>query len=85
MSETSERATRPMRSRPARVALLIALLATGLGCSLPPPLSVGPTAGPRSYDRASGRPSFYDRYREEQHRHKVEKELRDIKRNTQRK
>jgi len=41
-------------------------------------------SGPRSTASSSDRTSFYDRYREEQHRRKVEKELRDIKRNTQR-
>ena len=70
---------------PLEVALLLSLLiTTSLGCSLTPRLPAIPSSGPRAYSSGADRPTFYDRYREEQHRRKVEKELRDIKRNTQR-
>ena len=69
---------------PLDVALLLLLTTTSLGCSLTPPLPAVPSPGPRAYSSGTDRPTSYDRYREEQHRRKVEKELRDIKRNTQR-
>ena len=72
------------RTGPLKPALLILLLTTILGCSLALPQPGTQWSGPRSYGSSSDRTSFYDRYREEQHRRKVEKELRDIKRNTQR-
>jgi hypothetical protein len=65
-------------------ALVILTTTMCIGCSIPPPLPVGPPASPRAYSSALQRQSYYDRYREEKHRRKVEKELRDIKRNTQR-
>jgi hypothetical protein len=75
----------PVVVRVVTTTFLAALIATTSGCSFTPPLPATPSPGPRAYSSASDRPSYYDRYREEQHRRKVEKELRDIKRNTQRK
>jgi hypothetical protein len=86
MSSTSHHAASASSPRYRRVTTaLLAMLATlTLGGSLSPPLAATPSPGPRAYGTWSDRPTTYDRYREEQHRRKVEKELRDIKRNTQR-
>jgi len=55
----------------------------GYAVSPPPPASYPATTSSSSRERGSYT-SFYDRYREERHRREVEKELRDIKRNTKR-
>ena len=88
-----------MRSLRVATALymlvLLAVTAAGCGCtcrpasvpsvSAAPGWSSGISSSPtRSAYPASHEQSFYDRYREEKHRRQVEKDLRDIKRNTQR-
>jgi hypothetical protein len=80
----TNQATQATVGRVVTTTLLSALIATTCGCSFTLPLPAAPSPGPRAYSAGSDRPSYYDRYREEQHRRKVEKELRDIKRNTQR-
>ena len=67
------------------VVWLLALAAAGCACPCPPaPVSGVYSAPAPATARSSSRTeSYYDRYREERHRREVEKELRDIKRNTQ--
>ncbi len=77
--------------------VLLAVAAPGCACMRrpadAPSLSVvsrRPSAGVSArdvhpnYSPTRERTSYYDRYREERHRREVEKQLRDIKRNTQR-
>lgn len=75
----------PVVVRVVTTTLLAVLVATTFGGSFTLPLPAAPSPGPRAYSTGADRPSYYDRYREQQHRRRVEKELRDIKRNTQRK
>jgi hypothetical protein len=74
---------------------LLTIVATGCGCTCAvprpappawsaPPSSASVAAPAASRVPAERAPSYYDRYREERHRREVEKQLRDIKRNTQR-
>ena len=75
------------------VTILAAMLAAGCACTCPhrgygtsisPPPSASATGASSSARVPANRTeSYYDRYREERHRREVEKELRDIKRNTQ--
>jgi hypothetical protein len=75
--------------------VLLAVAAAGCGCTCRPASvpsvsaapgwssGVSPSAARPAYS-ASREPSYYERYKEEKHRRQVEKDLRDIKRNTQR-
>lgn len=76
--------------------VLLAVAASGCACTCrqagAPSLSVvAPRAAPGvvardvnpSYSPARQPTSYYDRVREDRHRREVEKQLRDIKRNTQ--
>jgi len=73
---------------------VVCVAAAGCGCTCSPPRLYAPSSGspaavvaPASRGGGSAAertPSFYDRYREERHRREVEKQLRDIKRNTNR-
>ena len=81
--------------RTVRVAILVYLLALlaaaagGCACTCPHPggyVGYGASSAPRAAPySARPEPSYYERVREDRHRREVEKQLRDIKRNTQRK
>ena len=77
--------------------LLLAVAASGCACTcrqaggpslsvVPPRPAAGVTAHEvrPSYSPTRSTTSYYDRVREDRHRREVEKQLRDIKRNTQR-
>jgi hypothetical protein len=79
------------------VVVLLAVAASGCACTcrhasapslsvIPPRPATGVTARDvrPSYSPTRSTTSYYDRVREERHRREVEKQLRDIKRNTQR-
>jgi hypothetical protein len=76
--------------------VLLAVAASGCACTcrhadapslsvVPPRPASGVTARDvhPSYSPARERTNYYDRVREDRHRREVEKQLRDIKRNTQ--